>query len=273
MMIMKTENRPLRILFAVLLFVAIPVSVVLRTLQLLYAIDYATGFYKGWHFSIQTLDYVLLGVVVAALVLAFLLRKMPVSAVFVKRVSGNAILAFLCAAGLIGQLVMQFLQLESWSVLMLLSTLLTFVCIIAFLTLGFLQMQASPKSSAFLFRNIALTLWCSAEMLMVFFDHSAKSNTSEYVFVILFFYFTALFFVRYGKLAFYRDEPPKSSFSLLASSALMALFGFTLSVPNIIGVFFSPVTWRDFEPFSLVALPLAVYGLIFFSYNCLRRTR
>ena len=107
-------------------------------------------------------------------------------------------------------------------------------------------------------------------MLLVFFDHSSKSNTSEYVFVILFLYFASLFFVKYGKLAFYNGPTHATTFSLLASGSLMALFGFVLSVPNFVASCYGVTSWQSFSPFSCVAFPLAVYGLVFVCMSCLR---
>lgn len=270
MIAMKFNYRGLRILLVALLALAIPCGIIFRTMQLLYAIDYTTGFYKEWHFSLPALDITLFIAAVLTIVFAFFLKRAPLSSDLAKGRAGISLLSFLCAAGLAGQLVLQFIQTNNWSVLALVSTALSVVCLVSFLALGIRQSQASSGSNAFLFRNIVLTLWCCAEMLTVFFDHSSESNTSEYVFVILFLYFSSLFFVKYGKLAFFDGPTDQSSFSLLISSSLMSLFGFVLSVPNIVAGCYGVASWENFSPFSCVAFPLAIYGLVFVCANCLR---
>ncbi len=270
MIAMKFNSRALRIILVALLALSIPCGIVFRVMQLFYAIDYETGFYKEWHFSLPALDITLFAATVLTLVLVFFLKRVPLSAGFSKGRFGVSLLSFLCAAGLAGQLILQTMQESGWSVLMLVSAALSVVCTISFIALGVKQTQALPESSAFLFRNIVLTLWCCSEMLLVFFDHSSESNTSEYVFVILFLYFASLFFVKYGKLAFYNGPTYATTFSLLASGSLMALFGFVLSVPNLVASCYGVTSWQSFSPFSCVAFPLAVYGLVFVCMSCLR---
>jgi hypothetical protein len=260
----------MRIILVALLALSIPCGVVFRVMQLLYAIDYETGFYKEWHFSLPALDITLFTAAALTLVLALFLKRVPLSAGFSKGCFGVSFLSFLCAAGLAGQLILQMIQESNWSVLMLVSTALSIICIISFVALGIRQDQALPGSGAFLFRNIVLTLWCCSEMLLVFFDHSSESNTSEYVLVILFLYFASLFFVKYGKLAFYNGLTCATTFSLLVSGSLMALFGFVLSVPNLVASCYGVTSWQSFSPFSCIAFPLAVYGLVFVCMNCLR---
>ncbi len=270
MSVLHFDSKALRVVLTAVLAVSVPCGIIIRTMQLFYAIDYETGFYKGWHFSLPALDITLAVSAVLVLILSFFLKNAALSAGFSKKTLGISVLSFLCAAGLTGQLVLQILQARSWSALMLISVALSAVSIACFLALGIRQNQAEQGSNAFLFRNIVLTLWCCSEMLLIFFDHSSKSNTSEYVFVIFFLYFASLFFVKYGKLAFYSGPTDRSSFSLLVSGSLMSLFGFVLSAPNLIAVCSGLASFQDFNPFSCVAFPIAIYGLVFICTNCLR---
>lgn len=269
MIAMKFNSKALQIILAALLALAIPCGIVFRIMQLMYAIDYETGFYKEWNFSLTALDLTLLITTISVLILSFFLKRLPLSAEFSKGHFGISLLSFLCAAGLAGQLVLQIIQAESLSFLLLISIILSVICTVCFISLGIKRNQEKHESNAFLFRNIALTLWCCCEMLLVFFDHSSESNTSEYVFIILFLYFSSLFFVKFGKLAFYSGETYQSTFSLLASGSLMALFGFILSVPNFIAICCGIASWQRFSPFSCVAFPLAVYGFSFICASCL----
>lgn len=266
---MKSNRSFLQLVLGVVLLLAAPVGIIFRIMQLLYAIDYTTGFYKEWHFSVSALDITLIVAAAAVILTAFFLRKMELSVPAFKPF-GLTLLSFFCAAGILAQLVLQFLQAESWSALFLVSTALSAASFLCFLVLGFRHEQNKASSSAFLIRNIVLTLWCCSEILLVFFDHSTKSNTSEFVFSIVFLYFASIFFVKYGKLAFYSGPTHRASFSLLLSASLMMLFGFILSIPDFFLLFSGEGTWKDLSPFACMALPLAAYGTLFICFNCFR---
>jgi hypothetical protein len=267
MISMKPFASVLQVLLGVILALAVPLGVLFRIMQLLYAIDYSTGFYKEWHFSLPMLDVTLAVTAVLVLLSAVFLRKMELSVPHMKTL-GVSLFSFLCAAGIALQLVLQMVQAKEWGVLFFLSFLLSAVSVGCFVALGIKTRQHMASSPAFLFRNIVLTLWCCVEILMVFFDHSTESNTSEYVFIILFLYFATLFFVKYGKLAFYSGPTNACSFSLLVSSSLMGLFGCILSIPNFFVALSGAGSWLELSPFSCVALPLGAYGLVFFYSNC-----
>lgn len=267
MMSMKPFASVLQVLLGVVLALAVPLGIIFRIMQLLYAIDYSTGFYKEWHFSLPALDITLAVAAVLVLFCSIFLRKMELSVPRTKAL-GISLLSFLCAAGIALQLVLQIVQTKEWSILFILAFLLSAISAGCFVALGIETRQHAASSSAFLFRNIVLTLWCCVEILMVFFEHSTESNTSEYVIVILFLYFATLFFVKYGKLAFYNGPTNASTFSLLVSSSLMGLFGCILSVPNFFVALSGTEAWLELSPFSCVALPFGIYGLVFFYSNC-----
>ena len=266
---MRFNYQPLRILLVGLLTLSIFCGIIFRTIQLFCAIDYQTGFYKEWNFSLPALDITLFTATIVIFILVFFLKRVPIFTGVSKRGVGISLLSLLCAAGMIGQMILQILQTQSWSILMLISVVLSSVSFFCFLILGIREFLSHSGSGTSLFRNTTVTLWCCAEMLWVFFDHSSKSNTSEYVFVILFLYFATLFFVKFGKLAFYDSPTYASTFSLFASSSLMSLFGFVLSVPNIIAGCCGIASWQSLSPFSCVAFPFAIYGLFFVCSNCL----
>ena len=238
------------ILFAVVSAGAL-LGIVFRTMQLHYAIDFSTGFYKEWHYSLPALDTVLLGAAVLVVLLSILLKRKPLYAVLPKRLGGS-LLPFFCAAGLAAQTILQMVQTTEW---------------------GLQQALAKPGVSGYLFRNMVLTLWCCCQMLTVFFERSSESNTSEFVFITLFLYASTVFFIKYGKLTFYSQPDHHSSFSLLLSASFLSLFGFTLSVPNIILLCTGGASPADFSPIACAALPLAVYGFSFLFINCLSSSK
>lgn len=258
--------------FGIILFAVVSAGVLLgivfRTMQLHYAIDFSTGFYKEWHYSLPALDTVLLGAAVLVVLLSILLKRKPLYAVLPKRLGGS-LLPFFCAAGLAAQTILQMVQTTEWGIWLLVSSVLAAVSVVCFILLGLQQALAKPGVSGYLFRNMVLTLWCCCQMLTVFFERSSESNTSEFVFIILFLYASTVFFIKYGKLTFYSQPDYHSSFSLLLSASFLSLFGFTLSVPNIILLCTGGASPADFSPIACAALPLAVYGFSFLFINCL----
>ena len=242
-------------------------GVVLNLLQVIFAIDHETGFYAVWHFSIPALDFLLITGVLLFGIIAFLFRGSALTGEFPGGSVGTGVFCAFSAVGLFGQFTLSLFRMTEPSFISLLSLLVTALCFAGFLALVSKRESLSETSGFFLaFRSIVPALWGCLQMILLFFEESVLSNTSEHILSILFLGSATVFFIKLGLLSF-PGNGKKGGFILLFSGALTALFGFTFALTDFIGCLTGIISWNALSPLSCAVLPFAAAALGFVEKN------
>lgn len=272
---MEKMKRPLQIGFLVFWVLITITALFFRSWQLFHAIDFATGFYNNWDFSLFWFDVVLVVAAIGVLAFSLLLRNQPFQAAFTHNRTLSCICGLLCAIGISLTGVFAFVQtpISEFTILQYLSIFMSIPAIAAFVAYAYRAVQLG-KHTMRLWQCGVVTIWGCVELFRVFIDESYRSNTSEYVLIVIAFCLLTLFFLKLGRQCLKtRGETPNVSFLVLFSSALGSVFGLMVSISNLIAIFSGLGTIYDFFPSTVALLPLSLFAAGFFITNGVRRKK
>lgn len=253
--------------FLVSVFIAIP----LRLIQLSFAIEPDTGFYKEGHISVPLLTFVIIATFIILIVLPFLLKPEYVAPDKSElRLTGA--FGVILGISLFIVSIFNFLAIDETELLfegMYFTEIFGILSGVYFVVLGIkLVVEKGPLKSLLLFSLVPI-IWSTMKLFISFVQYTMIANISEILFEVLSLAFFPVFL--YGHARIITNIKSKFGFNIVISFGLLSsFFGLVSTLPKYIAVFFKistiPITngLPDFLNLTLsLYIIVFIVGLIF----------
>jgi len=190
------------------LFICVIISAVvavLRTYQILFVIDPATGFYSSGNFSVPLLNTILVAATVYFVLYRFLLnskeRKIGLDTVIFQKSKARSIISFLIAAAFIFHAFNLALSPNDFTVSPAQWILPAFAVLSAlfFAVLGGACLYGRTPSSGVGALAILPLIWAALELIIAFLQYTTIANISAQLFDVLYMVAIILFLFFHGK--------------------------------------------------------------------------